>query len=311
LLLFATLAFGAILFSMMNMLEIFLAECSKTVDEQLDKIIPSAEIEPKRLHEAIRWSIFAGGKRFRPALLLAVGETFGAKREKLLGTAAAIEMIHTYSLIHDDLPAMDNDDLRRGRQTCHKKFDEATAILAGDALQTLAFQTLAEDAQLTEKTRVKLISEITKAAGTPTGMVAGQQLDLEAEGRKISLDDLETIHNFKTGALISVAARCGAIIAGADNEELSAISNYASQLGLLFQITDDLLDATQTTEILGKTAGKDEKAEKATYVSLYGLDEAGKLAENIHAKSYQELEKIERKTHLLREIVDFILQRNK
>ncbi len=306
-----TLTIGAILFLTMNELENFFAECSKTVDEQLDKIVPSAETEPKKLHEAIRWSLFAGGKRFRPALLLAVGEAFGATRENLLKTAAAIEMIHTYSLIHDDLPAMDNDDLRRGRATCHMKFGEATAILAGDVLQTLAFQAIAEDENLTDKIRVRLISEVARAAGTPTGMVAGQQLDLEAEGRKISIAELETIHNFKTGAVISAAARGGAIIGEASNEELKIISNYAARLGLLFQITDDLLDATQTTAILGKTAGKDERAEKATYVSLYGLDKARKLAAAVHAKSCRELEKIKKETTLLCEMADFILERRK
>jgi geranylgeranyl pyrophosphate synthase len=301
----------AIFFFAMNSLEIFFADCSETVDETLERLVPAIVIEPKRLHEAVRWSLFAGGKRFRPALLIAVGEAFGARRENLLSTAAAIEMIHTYSLIHDDLPAMDDDDLRRGRETCHVKFDEATAILAGDVLQTLAFQTIADDANLPETIRVKLISEIAKAAGTPIGMVAGQQLDLEAERREISIAELETIHNHKTGAIISVAARSGAIVAEAEGEEIAAISNYAAQLGLLFQITDDLLDATQTSEVLGKTAGKDERAQKATYVSLYGLEKAQKLAETVYAKSCRELETIKIETSLLCAIADFILQRQK
>lgn len=293
----------------MNPLETFFAESAKLVDAKLDTLIPSAQLAPTNLHAAIRWSLLAGGKRFRPALLFAVGKTFGASAGKLLNAAAAIEMIHTYSLVHDDLPAMDDDDLRRGRETCHVKFGEATAILAGDVLQTLAFQTIAGDEQLSEKIRVRLISEIARAAGTPRGMVAGQQLDLEAEGVKISIDDLEQIHHSKTGAMIRVSARAGAVIAEANESEIETVSNYGEKLGLLFQITDDLLDATQTSEILGKTAGKDERANKATYVSLYGLDEARRLAEKVHAQACQELEKIGRESELLCEIADFILHR--
>jgi len=295
----------------MNRLETFFAESARAIGEKLGALVPPENIEPRRLHEAIRWSLFAGGKRFRPALCLAVGEAFEAEREKLLQTAAAIEMIHTYSLIHDDLPAMDNDDLRRGRETCHRKFDESTAVLAGDVLQTLAFQAIAEDENLSAEIRVRLISEIAQAAGTPFGMIAGQQLDLEAEGKNISIENLETIHHQKTGAIISVSARAGAIVAEASKRELEAVSNYASQLGLLFQITDDLLDVTQTTEILGKTAGKDVKAEKATYPAFYGLKETHKLAENVHARACLNLEEISRETSLLCEIADFILKRKK
>lgn len=289
-------------------LENFFAECTKAVDAALDSILPREEIAPENLHAAIRWSVFAGGKRFRPALVLAVGEMFGANRENLLKTAAAIEMIHTYSLIHDDLPAMDDDDLRRGRLTCHKKYDEATAILAGDVLQTLAFQTIAEDTLLSDKIRLKLIAEIAQSAAK---MVDGQQLDLEAEGKSISIDDLKNIHQNKTGAMISVSARSGAMIAGADAKDLEAITVYAEKVGLLFQITDDVLDATQTTETLGKTAGKDARAEKATYVSLYGLEGAQRFAETIHAEACLELEKINAETALLHDIADFILKRQK
>ncbi len=306
--LFATLAVGAIFFLMMNELEIFFAECSKAVDEQLDKLVPSAEIAPKKLHEAMRWSLFAGGKRFRPALVLAIGEAFGATRETLLKTAAAIEMIHTYSLIHDDLPAMDNDDLRRGRSTCHKKFNESTAILAGDALQNLAFQSIAGDENLHTEIRLKLIVELARSAAK---MVTGQQLDLEAEGKQISIAELELIHQNKTGAMISAAARSGAIIAEVSEPDLKAITKYAEKVGLLFQITDDLLDVTQTTEILGKTAGKDASAEKATYVSLYGLEKARRLAENIHAAAIDALTELETDTDLLQDLADFILHRRK
>ncbi|CAN5212243.1 (2E,6E)-farnesyl diphosphate synthase [soil metagenome] len=290
----------------MSRLKTFFADCTKSVDRKLGELVPPLEIEPKRLHEAMCWSLFAGGKRFRPALVLAIGKTFGAAENHLLRTAAAIEMIHTYSLIHDDLPAMDDDDLRRGRLTCHKKFDEATAILAGDALQNLAFNTIAEDKNLDAEIRVKLIIEISQSAAQ---MVDGQQLDLEAEGKRISVGELENIHRNKTGAMICASARSGAIIAGADKTKLDAVTKYASNLGLLFQITDDLLDVTQTSEILGKTAGKDEKAKKATYISLYGLEKASKMAENVHAQSCRELENIDKDTDLLCEIADFILRR--
>ena len=292
----------------MNDLEKFFNESAKAVDATLDALLPPAEIAPQNLHAAMRWSIFAGGKRFRPALVLAVGEMFGASREKLLKTAAAIEMIHTYSLIHDDLPAMDNDDLRRGRATCHKKFDESTAILAGDILQTLAFQIIAKDEHLTDQIRIKLIAETAKAAAQ---MVDGQQLDLEAEGRIIALEELEKIHRNKTGAMISVSAKAGAIIAETTANELAAITIYAEKLGLLFQITDDLLDATQTTEILGKTAGKDATAAKATYVSLCGLDGARKFAEEVRGAAVAALQTLDGDRARLETIADFILNRRK
>lgn len=292
----------------MTNLENFFAECTKAVDAALDSILPREEIAPENLHAALRWSVFAGGKRFRPALVLAVGEMFGANRENLLKTAAAIEMIHTYSLIHDDLPAMDDDDLRRGRATCHRKFDEATAILAGDVLQTMAFQTIAEDTLLSGEIRVKLIAEIAQAAAK---MVDGQQLDLEAEGKAISIDDLKIIHQNKTGAMISVSARSGAIIAETDAEDLEAMTIYAEKIGLLFQITDDILDETQTTEILGKTAGKDARAEKATYVLLYGLEKAVQLAETTHAEAVGALNAASADVSTLKQLADFILKRSK
>ncbi len=292
-----------------NSLERFIGECRAAVEAKLDELIPSSETEPARLHEAVRWSLFAGGKRFRPVLMSAVGVTFGAAPEKLLRAAAAIEMIHTYSLIHDDLPSMDDDDLRRGRETCHIKFDEATAILAGDALQTLAFQAIAEDEELSPEVRVKLISEISRAAGTPRGMIAGQVFDLAGENQAIDRGGLENIHSKKTGALVRAAARCGAIIAGANESELAAVSDYADQLGLLFQITDDLLDVTAETGTLGKTAGKDEKARKATYVSLYGLEQTRETAVKVHAEACRHLAGLEKDTFLLREIAAYILHR--
>ncbi len=295
----------------MDTLKTFLADCALKVDEKLESLVPSERIEPMRLHAAIRWSLFAGGKRFRPALVFAVGRMFGAADEKLIRAAAAIEMIHTYSLVHDDLPAMDDDDLRRGRETCHRKFGEATAILAGDVLQTLAFQTIAEDENLSAEIRVRLIREIARAAGTPQGMVAGQQLDLEAEGKTISIERLEKIHQSKTGAMISVAARSGAIVAEASEKEIAVITGYAEKLGLLFQITDDLLDVTQPTEVLGKTAGKDLTAEKATYPAVYGLKKTQKLAAELYAECRVALVEIDKPTEILRELIEFILNREK
>lgn len=292
---------------MSNKIKDFFEASRKTIDCALERIIPDAEAEPKKLHAALRWSVFAGGKRFRPALVFAAGRTFGAGEEKLVKTAAAIEMIHTYSLIHDDLPAMDDDDLRRGRETCHIKFDEATAILAGDRLQAMAFQAIAADVNLPPETRVRLVGELADAAAK---MVDGQHLDLEAEGKTISIKELEAIHRSKTGALICASARAGAIIAGAGETELEAVSDYARSLGLLFQITDDLLDVTQTTEILGKTAGKDVSAEKATYPALYGIEETRALAAKVQAEAIAALNRIDAAdTDLLRNLVDYILRR--
>lgn len=296
-----------------NNLKTFIGECVEITDKKLNEMIPSENVEPKRLHQAIRHSIFAGGKRFRPFLVFAVGKTFGAETDNLKSVAAAIEMIHTYSLIHDDLPSMDDDSLRRGRQTLHIKFDEATAILAGDALQNMAFQIVVEDENLSATMRILLVKELAKAAGTPGGMVAGQQMDLDAEGfeNSVSLEELEEIHKAKTGAMIRVSARVGALVAGANEKEIKAVANYAADLGLLFQITDDLLDVTQTTEVLGKTAGKDITADKATYPAFYGIEATRKLAKKVHDDACAELEKIERNTDVLCEVAEYILNRKK
>ncbi len=290
-------------------LEEFFATSAKAVEASLDRLIPSAGTQPVRLHEAIRWSLFAGGKRFRPTLVFAVGQTFGASAELLMRSAAAVEMIHTYSLIHDDLPSMDNDDLRRGRLTCHKKFGEATAILAGDVLETMAFQAIAEDDLLPAAMRTLLIAELAKAAGTPFGMVAGQQLDLEAEGREASITEIEQIHRLKTGALIAACGKAGAIIGGADENEIETISEYSAKLGLLFQITDDLLDVTQSTEGLGKTAMKDVAAHKATYPSVYGTEATAELVNSLCIETITTLARIERPTELLNGIARFTAQR--
>ena len=287
----------------------FLVETRSRVDAELERFLPGESVPPFKLHAAIRWSVFAGGKRFRPLLLLAVGQTFGAAHEQLLSTACALEMIHTYSLIHDDLPFMDNDDLRRGRATCHVQFDEATAILAGDVLQTLAFKIVAEDEKLSAENRIRLLADIARAAGTPAGMVAGQARDLEAESRNVGAEELEQIHRLKTGALIISAARCGAIIADAAETEIETITGYAAQLGLLFQITDDLLDVTSTAEAIGKTPGKDLRSEKATYPQLHGIDAARDLALHVHRQARATLEQIERPTGRLSAIANYILNR--
>ena len=290
-------------------LESLLAGSRALVEVELNKLLPSSAAAPEKIHQAIRWSVFAGGKRFRPLLLLAVGQAFEAPVDDLIRTACAFEMVHTYSLIHDDLPAMDDDDLRRGRPTCHVRFDEATAILAGDALQTLAFKTIAEDDRLDGETRIALISELARAAATPEGMVAGQALDMEAETRQVNGNQLEEIHRLKTGALIVAAARCGAIIGRASESELAAVTSYGSHLGLLFQITDDFLDVSATAEALGKTPGKDAQSNKATYPGLYGMEETRAAAINAHRDACAALDQIDRPADVLRRIADFILNR--
>ena len=287
----------------------FLSDSQDLVNAELDKLLPAESVPPSKVHAAIRWCVFAGGKRFRPLLTLAVGQTFGAAHEQLLATACALEMIHTYSLIHDDLPSMDDDDLRRGRATCHIRFGEATAILAGDALQTLAFKTVSEDEELSAVKRMQLVREIARASGTPEGMVAGQAYDLEAESRDVDGEELEQIHRLKTGALIIAAARSGAIIAGASETELDAITDYAAQLGLLFQITDDLLDITATAEALGKTPGKDMRSQKATYPALYGIEATRTHLLRTHQAACTSLDTLPQPTDLLRAMADFILKR--
>jgi len=280
------------------------------VESELVELTPAETADPISVHAAIRWSLFAPAKRFRPVLVFAAGETFGAGEDALVKCACAFEMIHTYSLVHDDLPAMDDDELRRGRPTCHVKFGEATAILAGDALQALAFQTIAEDNALDTTLRVRLIAELARAAGTPEGMVAGQAHDLDAEARAdVTGEELELIHRRKTGALICAAARAGALVAGANQSELEAVARYATDLGLLFQITDDLLDVTASAEDLGKTPGKDARSMKATYPALYGLEAARVRARRVYEEACAALDVVERPTALLRALARLVLER--
>jgi geranylgeranyl pyrophosphate synthase len=287
----------------------FLDGVKSEVDSALDSLIPRETEIPRNLHAAIRWSVFAGGKRIRPAIVMAIGEVLGAERNRLLATSAAIEMVHTYSLIHDDLPSMDNDDLRRGRATCHRQFGEATAILAGDVLQTLAFKAIAEDVSLTAECRIKIISQLATASGTPDGMASGQQLDLDAEGRNTTIDEVERIHRHKTGALISSAAIAGATIAAASGRDVDAITAYAAKLGLLFQITDDLLDITQLTTELGKTAGKDANSHKATYPAHFGVEKTRELAGRIRDEATGAISNLDRDTGILKMLADFIVDR--
>ncbi len=290
---------------------LFLAECRALVDAELERITPAASAPPVAVHEAMRWSLLAGGKRLRPALVLAAGAAFGASVESLLTTACAFEMVHTYSLIHDDLPAMDDDDLRRGLPTCHVRYGEATAILAGDALLTLAFQLVAEDESLSADTRLRLVSTLARAAGTPAGMVAGQAHDLAAEARAgaVTSAELDEIHAHKTGALITAAVRCGALIANANATQLEAMTRYAAHLGLLFQITDDLLDVTASAADLGKTPGKDARAQKATYPALYGLDQTRARAHLIYTAACAALAPVARRTEMLRALARLTLER--
>ncbi|MFN6964358.1 MAG: polyprenyl synthetase family protein [Pyrinomonadaceae bacterium] len=287
----------------------FLAEARALVDQELDRL--TSATSPRagrslRLGEAVRWSLLGGGKRFRPALMMAVGRAFGADVARLVGTAAAVEMLHTYSLIHDDLPAMDDDDLRRGRATCHRQFDEATAILAGDALQAAAFKVIASDETLGAELRIELVSELAAAADA---MVNGQQLDLEAEGRQLTLQQIEEIHRGKTGALVSFSAKAGAMIAGAGRREIECIHRYGETLGLLFQVTDDILDVTRTSEQLGKTAGKDVSVAKATYPSILGVDGARDLATSLCAEAVASVSSMGVDDEILRAIPRLILER--
>lgn len=290
----------------MNDINQFLEEAAGLVNAELDRLIPADGRPPQQLRDAIRWSLFAGGKRLRPALMLATGRAFGVADEKVMRTAAAVEMIHTYSLIHDDLPSMDDDDLRRGRETCHKKYGEATAILAGDALQALAFQTIAEDKHNSPETKMRLISGLGRAAAC---MVVGQQLDLEGEGRELTIAEIENIHINKTGSLIAFSTEAGAIIAGADAAEFESLSTFGEKIGLLFQVTDDLLDVTQTTADLGKTAGKDAVAEKATYPSSLGVEGTRNFARKVYEEAVASLSQAKADTSTLVEIAKFLLER--
>jgi len=286
----------------------FFEEDRLAVDAQLERLMPGESVQPPSIHQAMRYSVFAGGKRIRPILCLETARIFDADPAHALYPGCAIEFIHTYSLIHDDLPALDNDDLRRGKPTCHKRFGEATAILAGDALLTLAFETIAAAPSPPER-RVAMVMEIASAAGTVNGMVGGQVADLEAEGKKVGPETLEYIHRSKTAALIRASVTAGALSAGAPPEEVARLRRFGETIGWAFQVTDDILDVEESSAALGKTAGKDIAQQKATYPAVFGLERSHQIAEELAAKAIAELQVYGDGAGRLRTIAEFLVLR--
>jgi len=280
------------------------------IDKHLDRLLPPVDAPPASLHRAMRYSVLSAGKRIRPILCL---ETVAALTDRSSGAddlACALEFIHTYSLIHDDLPALDDDDLRRGRPTCHKKFGEAVALLAGDALLTLAFEILGRMHRPEPFRRTQILRELAAAAGTRGGMIGGQVADLEAEGKKISAKQLDAIHRAKTGALLRAAVRSGALFAGARGRPFEHLSLFGEKLGLAFQIVDDILDVRSSSDRLGKAAHKDANRRKATYPALHGLEESERLAARLVEDACAELEFLGPRADPLQEIARFILLRS-
>ena len=282
----------------------YLAERVRLVDAELDRLLPPETVPPETIHKAMRYSVFAGGKRIRPVLCLEGARAIaGHDLSGAVAIACALELIHTYSLIHDDLPALDNDDLRRGRPTCHVVFGEAMAILAGDALLTFAFEVAARHGS------ARLVEELACAAGTVGGMIAGQVHDLEGEHQQPTPELLERIHRAKTGALLKSSVRMGAIFAGASDEQLDALSRYGTHIGLAFQIVDDILDVVQSSEALGKTAGKDAAQHKITFPAVYGLDESRRMAEQERRRAHEALSGLGNSAQRLGELADLIVRR--
>jgi geranylgeranyl diphosphate synthase type II len=280
-------------------------------DAALERLLPPATQHPVSIHRAMRHSVFAGGKRLRPILSMEAGQMVsGCLPAGIEELGAALEMLHTYSLIHDDLPALDNDDLRRGRPTCHKVFGEAIAILAGDALQTQAYETLAR-LRCPPEARVRIIEEIARGTGTVDGMIGGQVVDLEAEHTTPDLQMLEYIHRSKTAALITASVVSGGLYAGASDDAVEKLRSFGKSIGLAFQIVDDVLDVTQTSEQLGKTAGKDTAAEKATYPALFGIDESLKKADTLVKKALGSLESFGLRAETLKALARFLVERKK
>ena len=287
----------------------YFAERRALVEEFLDECVPPEDAAPETISRAVRYSLFAGGKRLRPILVLASAEAVGGLVEDALPAAAAFEMIHTYSLIHDDLPAMDDDSLRRGKPTSHVVFGDAIAILAGDALQTHAFRILADgESPITAERRLSAIALLADAAGA-SGMVGGQVADLEAEGQPVSSDGLEFIHRHKTGALIHAASEVGAVVGGGSDDQIAHLARYGENIGLAFQIIDDILDVTGSAEILGKSAGKDEKAGKATYPHIHGIKNAQERASELVAGALDELAPLGERAQPLSRLAQRILDR--
>jgi geranylgeranyl diphosphate synthase type II len=277
-------------------------------DDALQRWVPPESRQPESIHKAMRYSLFAGGKRIRPILCMAAAEAVSDSPVGIESCASTLELIHTYSLIHDDLPALDNDDLRRGVPTCHKVFGDAIAILAGDALLTLAFQVLAQ-MDCAPDVKVALISELATAAGTVGGMIGGQVCDLEGEGRHPGAALLEAIHRAKTGALLRASLRMGGIYAAADAEQLRALSCFGEHVGLAFQIVDDVLDVEQSSEALGKTAGKDAQQHKITFPAVYGLQRSREMAEEERLAAHLALRPFDDRAERLRQLADFIVHR--
>ena len=289
-------------------LPVYFEENRLAVDASLNGLMPAATAQPPSIHEAMRYSVFAGGKRIRPILCLESARIFDSNVAPAHYPACAIEFIHTYSLIHDDLPALDDDDLRRGKPTNHKRFGEATAILAGDALLTLAFETIAATPVAADR-RVAMLTEISTAAGTINGMVGGQVADLEAEGKRVTAEALEYIHRSKTAALIRASISSGALCAGAAPDDVARLRRFGELIGLLFQVTDDILDVEESSAALGKTAGKDLAQQKATYPAVHGLERSHQIANEFARKAVAELAPYAEAASRLREIADYLVHR--
>jgi geranylgeranyl diphosphate synthase type II len=293
-------------------LNAYFAEKIERINMALESILMTSE-RPDRLLEAMTYSLMAGGKRFRSVLCVAAAEAVGGDLEDVLPAACALEMVHTYSLIHDDLPAMDDDDLRRGQATCHKAFDEATAILAGDALLTLAFQTLSSIAAGRDQQAVKwlrVIQLISHAAGY-CGMIQGQMLDIASEGSQLKLNELKSMHRLKTGALIEVSLRCGAELVDANSSQIQLLESYAQYIGLAFQVTDDILNVEGDPAIMGKAVGTDKLRQKSTYPSLLGLEESKTFARKLIDNALQALGSFDQRAEPLRAIAQYIIDRKK
>jgi len=287
----------------------YLGELQQIVDKVLDAWVPAAAVDPASIHEAMRYSLFAGGKRIRPILAISAARAARDESSGVENAAASLELIHTYSLIHDDLPALDNDDLRRGRPTCHKVYGEAMAILAGDALLTLAFEVLSRLPGVTAERRIRLVEELARASGTVGGMIGGQVHDLEGERKTPTAELLESIHRAKTGALLRASVRFGAIYAGADETQLAALTSYGEHMGLAFQIVDDILDVEESSENLGKTAGKDQAQHKITFPAVYGLERSREMAGQERLAAHAALSAFDHRADPLRQIADYIVQR--
>jgi geranylgeranyl diphosphate synthase, type II len=290
-------------------LEAFLTEQAATVDRVLEKWVPDERVEPVSIHRSMRYSLFAGGKRIRPILAIAAARAVSDSPAGVEHAAATLELIHTYSLIHDDLPALDNDDLRRGQPTNHKVFGEAMAILAGDALLTLAFEVLSRLKGVSAESKIRMVEELSRASGTVGGMIGGQVNDIEGERKPPTRLLLESIHRAKTGALLRASVRIGAIYAGAGEGEMAALSAYGEHVGLAFQIVDDVLDVEQSSESLGKTAGKDEAQQKITFPAVYGLEQSREMAEAERLRAHTALRMFDGRADRLRQIADFIVRR--